>query len=72
MENKYTQEGIISYINTLKGYQGYIQMSDKPISLVILVLVHKVGLFMKLIFVMVSNLSLSNKSMIVGWFQPLL
>lgn len=33
MENKrYTQETIIDYINNLKGYQGYIQMSDKPIS----------------------------------------
>lgn len=32
MENNYTQEGIVNYINTLKGYQGYIQMSDKPIN----------------------------------------
>jgi len=32
MENKYTQEGIISYINTLKGCQGYIQMSDRKIT----------------------------------------
>lgn len=29
---KKNQTEIIDYINTLKGYQGYIQMSDKPIS----------------------------------------
>lgn len=32
MQNRYTQDEVIEYINTLKGYQGYIQMSDKPIS----------------------------------------
>jgi CRISPR type III-associated protein (TIGR04423 family) len=32
MENNYTQKGINNYINTLKGYQGYIQMSDESIS----------------------------------------
>lgn len=32
MENKkYTQQGIIDYINNLKGYQGYIQYSDRAI-----------------------------------------
>lgn len=29
---KKNQTEIIDYINTLKGYQGYIQMSDRPIS----------------------------------------
>lgn len=28
---KKTQSEIIDYINTLKGYQGYIQYSDRPI-----------------------------------------
>ena len=32
MENKYTQQGIIDFINTLKGYQGYVQMSDRRIT----------------------------------------
>lgn len=32
MENKkYTQQGIIDYINNLKGYQGYIQYSNRAI-----------------------------------------
>jgi len=29
---KMNQSQILEFINTLKGYQGYIQMSDKPIS----------------------------------------
>lgn len=32
MENKYTQQGIIDFINTLKSYQGYVQMSDRRIT----------------------------------------
>ena len=35
MENKYTQQGIIDFINNLKGYQGYqgyVQMSDSRIT----------------------------------------
>lgn len=29
---KKNQKEVLSFINDLKGYQGYIQMSDKPIS----------------------------------------
>lgn len=29
---KMNQVELLNYINSLKGYQGYIQMSDKPIS----------------------------------------
>ena len=29
---KKNREEIVDYINSLKGYQGYIQMSNKPIS----------------------------------------
>ncbi|MGE3613753.1 MAG: TIGR04423 family type III CRISPR-associated protein [Sulfurimonas sp.] len=29
---KMDQVELLNYINSLKGYQGYIQMSDKPIS----------------------------------------